>query len=146
MSENQSDDYEEQGESQEELDRVPNMDSAPPGAVSPPPHLTGGAVDLEIVDESGARLDFSSPYDILDARQAAPNAAGLSSTARENRALLRRVVEPTGLTNYVAEWWHWSYGDAGWALRVGAPHAIYDRIELPPHAHWLGDMSKLPRE
>ncbi len=123
-----------------------NRFSAPPDAISPPPHITGGAVDLEIIDESGARLDFSSPYDILDSRQAAPDAPGLSSTARENRALLRRVLEPTGLTNYVAEWWHWSYGDAGWALRVGAPHAIYDRIELPPDAHWFGDMSKLPRE
>jgi D-alanyl-D-alanine dipeptidase len=133
------------GWSEEEVQQRANRFSAPPDAVSPPPHITGGAIDVEIVDESGQRLDFTSPFELTDPRQAAPDAPGLSQTARENRALLRRVLEPTGLTNYVAEWWHWSYGDAGWALRVGAPHAIYDRIELPPDAHWLGDMSKLPR-
>ena len=78
-------------------------------------------------------------------RGATLKARGLSETAQANRALLQRVLEMQGLTNYVDEWWHWSYGDNGWTLRVGAPHAIYDSIELPPDAHWFGDMTKLPR-
>jgi D-alanyl-D-alanine dipeptidase len=32
--------------------------SAPPDAITPPPHITGGAVDLEIVDSEGKTLDF----------------------------------------------------------------------------------------
>jgi D-alanyl-D-alanine dipeptidase len=120
--------------------------SAPPDAKTPPPHITGGAVDLAIVDERGEQLDFISPFEIEDLRHAAFTAPGISETARANRELMRSVLEPTGLTNYADEWWHWSYGDNGWALRVGAPHAIYGLIELPPDAHWMGDMSKLPQE
>jgi len=120
--------------------------SAPPDAICPPPHLTGGAVDLEIVDDNDEMLDFFSPFAMLDMDHAAPDAAGLSDTARANRALLRSVLEPTGLTNYVAEWWHWSYGDSGWALRVGAEAAMYGAIALPDDARWIGDMSKLPRD
>ena len=37
-------------------------------------------------------------------------------------------------------------GDNGLALRVRVPFAPYDRIEMPPDAHWIGDMGKLPRE
>jgi len=132
--------------SDQEVKRMAMRFSAPPDAPSPPPHLTGGAVDLEIIDESGQRLDFTSPYELTDPRQAAPLAAGLSDTAQRDRALLRSVLEPTGLTNYVAEWWHWSYGDSGWALRVGADHALYGLATLPPDAEWVGDMSKMPRE
>lgn len=120
--------------------------SAPPDAKTPPPHLTGGAVDLEIIDESGARLDFSSPFELSDHRGAAMHAPGLSQTARRHRELLRAVLEPTGLTNYADEWWHWSYGDNGWALRVGAPHALYGRVELPENAPLFGDLSKLPQQ
>ncbi|HEX8464183.1 MAG TPA: M15 family metallopeptidase, partial [Abditibacterium sp.] len=94
--------------------------SAPPDAITPPPHLTGGAVDVQIVDEAGEGLDMISPFDFFDLRHAAMNARGLSPQAEQNRALLREIMEPTGLTNYADEWWHWSYGDNGWALRVGA--------------------------
>lgn len=118
--------------------------SAPPDAPTPPPHLTGGAVDVTIIDSAGEELDFTSPFDLLDIAHAAMNARGLSPAAQGNRALLRQVMEPTGLTNYADEWWHWSYGDNGWALRVGAEAAIYDKIELPPGAQWVGDLDKLP--
>ncbi len=111
--------------------------SAPTDAPTPPPHLTGGAVDLSIVDENGEDLDFSSPYELTDHRSAAMNARGLSAIAKKNRELLRSVLEPTGLTNYADEWWHWSYGDNGWALRVGAPKAIYGKIELPENVDWV---------
>jgi D-alanyl-D-alanine dipeptidase len=111
--------------------------SAPTDAITPPPHLTGGAVDLGIIDESGAELDFSSPFEITDHRGAAMNARGLSEVAQKHRELLRSVLEPTGLTNYADEWWHWSYGDNGWALRVGAPKAIYDKIQLPENVDWV---------
>ena len=118
--------------------------SAPPDAVTPPPHLTGGAVDLEIVGAGGARLDFTSPFDLLDNAQAAFDAPGISAQARRNRDLLKSILEPTGLTNYADEWWHWSYGDNGWALRVGADTAIYDKIEMPAGAQWVGDADKMP--
>ncbi len=120
--------------------------SAPPDAITPPPHTTGGAVDVGIVDENDQQLDFFSPFEITDVSHAAMKARGLSDQARRNRDLLRQVLEPTGLTNYVDEWWHWSYGDNGWALRTGAPFALYDKIEMPHDAKWIGDKTKLPSD
>jgi D-alanyl-D-alanine dipeptidase len=56
------------------------------------------------------------------------NARGLSATARCNRKLLADVLIAVGLTSYAAEWWHWSYGDSGWALRTGRDTALYGRV------------------
>ena len=112
------------------LHRRINQLSAPPDDPCPPPHTTGGAVDLELVDaESGERLDMVSPYPPGEA-SAPAGMRGLSAEARANRRLLASVLEGVGLTNYAGEWWHWSYGDSGWALRVGAREAIYDRLEV----------------
>lgn len=130
--------------SQTELEVEAGRYSAPPDAPTPPPHTTGGAVDLEIIGENGERLDFFSPFELSDSRGAAMNAPGVSDEAKKNRALLRWVLEPTGLTSYADEWWHWSFGDNGWALRVGAPCAVYGAVELPSDAQWVGDLSKLP--
>jgi D-alanyl-D-alanine dipeptidase len=33
-----------------------------------------------------------------------------------------------GITNYPSEYWHWSYGDQGWAYRGGEPNALYGAI------------------
>jgi D-alanyl-D-alanine dipeptidase len=126
------------------LEREAGRYAAPPDAITPPPHITGGAVDLEIIDESKQRLDFFSPYELTNSEGAAMHARGLSEEAKQNRTLLREILEPTGLTNYADEWWHWSYGDNGWALRTNASNAIYDRMPLPEDANWVGDKSKLP--
>ena len=132
--------------SEEEIFAEAGRYSAPPDAPTPPPHTTGGAVDLEIIDEAGERIDFFSPLELSDSRGAAMDSEDISDQAKGNRALLRSVLEPTGLTHYADEWWHWSFGDNGWALRVGAPCAIYGPIELPADAGWVGDLSKLPAD
>jgi D-alanyl-D-alanine dipeptidase len=99
-------------------------------SIAPPPHSTGGAVDVMLVDEQGRRLDMSSPLPCSDL--SAPTVcAGLSAEARANRTLLIEALSRAGLTNYPGEWWHWSYGEPGWALRTSAPHAIYGPVELP---------------
>ena len=107
------------------LNRMINRLSAPPDDPCPPPHTTGGAVDVHLVHaDSGEPLDVSSPYEPgeVSAPTAMPH---LGAEALENRILLIETLERVGLTNYAGEWWHWSYGDSGWALRVGAERAIY---------------------
>jgi D-alanyl-D-alanine dipeptidase len=37
-----------------------------------------------------------------------------------------------GFSNCYDEWWHWSYGDAGWACRLGHSHAIYGLVSDVP--------------
>ncbi len=98
--------------------------------VAPPPHSTGGAVDVMLVDAHGRRLDMCSPHPWSEA-SAPTDCAGLSVEARANRALLVDALGGAGLTNYAGEWWHWSYGEPGWAVRTGAPHAFYGPVEPP---------------
>ena len=82
--------------------------------------------------ETGDFLDMTSPFD-WDETSAPTAVSGLSPTAQANRQLLIDTLAAIGLTNYIGEWWHWSYGDSGWALRVGAEFAIYDRLpEVTP--------------
>lgn len=110
------------------LARMLNRMVAPPDDISPPPHTTGGALDVGIQGPDGEPLDFGSGDNFW---ATAPTYAGkLSEVARSNRLMLIEAMESTGLTNYVGEWWHWSYGDQGWALRVGSPVAYYGAVEV----------------
>ena len=113
--------------SDEFLREYVNVFSAPPIWDTPPPHATGGAVDLGIIDEIGERLDFVSPF-VMGWDSAPTYIEGLSDEARGNRELLIRVLEASGLTNFAGEWWHWSYGEPGWALRGGHAHALYGAV------------------
>ena len=110
------------------LSRMTNTMAAPPDDKCPPPHTTGGAVDVTLVDaQTFEWLDLISPYE-PDEVCAPTILRGLTKTASKNRALLIENLSAAGLTNYTGEWWHWSYGDSGWALRTGAPKAIYGQI------------------
>ena len=37
-----------------------------------------------------------------------------------------------GFSNCRDEWWHYSYGDAGWAVRFGLKECFYGLIHLEP--------------
>jgi D-alanyl-D-alanine dipeptidase len=52
----------------------------------------------------------------------------LGEAAALHRRILSDAILPTGITNYPSEYWHWSYGDQGWAYRGGHPHAIYGPV------------------
>jgi D-alanyl-D-alanine dipeptidase len=36
-----------------------------------------------------------------------------------------------GFSNCEDEYWHYSFGDAAWAVRTGADHCVYGLIEPP---------------
>ncbi|RYG49196.1 dipeptidase [bacterium] len=103
--------------------------SAPMDPDVPPPHTTGGAVDLWLGDREGNELDLTSPYEWRDPAGFAFDAPGLSETARKHRELLAEALVPLGVTNYPSEYWHWSYGDQGWAYRGDHSHAIYGAVQ-----------------
>jgi D-alanyl-D-alanine dipeptidase len=111
------------------LRRVVNRFSAPPDHRVPPPHCTGGAVDLTITTADGAEIDMSSPYPATSRQSAAMTVSGLTPTARANRELLRAALTAVGFSSYPSEWWHWEYGTPGWALRTGHDAAIYGLIQ-----------------
>ena len=95
---------------------------APPQIV--PPHSTGGAVDLVLVDADGQELDMGSPLNETGPLMRTL-AGGLPEAAKHNRKMLLAAMEGAGFVNYGHEWWHFSYGDRYWAYAKGAPFAIY---------------------
>ena len=113
------------GEAQ--LRRMTNRFTAPMNDRVPPPHTTGGAIDVALYRGDEA-MDMMSPYGSRDHRGFVAGAPRLSDEARRNREILAEAIVPTGITNYPSEYWHWSYGDQGWAYRGGHPNALYGPI------------------
>ncbi len=117
---------------------VPNYDPT-----TPPPHSTGGAVDLALADATGSIVDFGSPIDEIsprshpdyylnysqEASQNSQNSQKLAQTYHQNRLLLKAVMEQAGFQRHPGEWWHFCYGDQMWAWLSEAPRAIYGRVE-----------------
>lgn len=110
------------------LKRLTAQFTAPMDLRVPPPHTTGGAVDLVLADADGKVLDHTSPYEQRDHRCFRFDAKGLSDEARRNRDILAEALASGGMTNYPSEYWHWSYGDQGWAYRGRLEHALYGAI------------------
>lgn len=128
------------------LRRVVNRFTAPQNLRVPPPHSTGAAVDLMLADAEGNLLDHNSPYEGFDPRSFAFAAPNLSDAARKHRQILADALIPTGITNYPSEFWHWSYGDQGWAYRGGHPHALFAAITPDDYQPEPADLTDAPLE
>ena len=92
-----------------------------------PPHSTGGAVDVTLIDDFGNEIDMGSKVNDIS-----PNAEtisrAISKGARKNREILNAVMKEVGFINYPLEWWHWCYGDRMWAHYAKKPFALYNGI------------------
>lgn len=93
-----------------------------------PPHSTGGAIDLSIVDEFGKELDFGVPLNSIKS-EAAIFHAGISIKAKKNREILLTTMLRQGFAPMTTEWWHFSYGDAYWAALYDLPQ-IFAKADL----------------
>jgi len=106
---------------------------------TPPPHSTGAAIDLTLVNEQGETLDFGSAIDELSPRSY-PDFYDNATTVAEQcyqqrRELLRDIMVKAGFRQHPQEWWHFSLGDQMWAWlkQQESPHidiiAYYGRVE-----------------
>ncbi|WP_342597849.1 M15 family metallopeptidase [Cyanobacterium aponinum UTEX 3222] len=87
--------------------------------LTPPPHSTGGAIDLTIMDENkqsipmGGEIDelslVSLPDYYLNARDEP------EKTYHQHRQILLQIMTKAGFHRHREEWWHFSYGDQMWA-------------------------------
>mgnify|MGYP002624139483 CR=1 FL=1 len=101
-------------------------------------HLTGGAVDLTLADIHGHLLPMGGEFDDTEEHSQTDYYAKhelLSNQnnviAFNNRNTLLRVMTEAGFSNYPAEWWHYDFGNRGWAQRTGKDTAFYRYIEPP---------------
>jgi D-alanyl-D-alanine dipeptidase len=134
------------GKSGAALTRIVNRYSAPMNDRVPPPHTTGAAIDLMLADSEGREIDLTSPFDPFDPHSASFDAPGLSDAARRHRDIMAEALTSVGLTNYPSEYWHWSYGDQGWAYRGRHAHAIYGSIQPQCYTPPAEDDIDLPLE
>ncbi|MHB1001554.1 MAG: methyltransferase domain-containing protein [Armatimonadota bacterium] len=114
-----------------QLRRETNKFLAPPDAKHPPGHTTGGAVDVSIIGPDGQELDMVSTIkgdeDVMSTLYTYTKK--VSPRVAKNRQILIDAMSAAGFSNYPGEWWHWSYGDSAWAVRVGAPNAFYGAVD-----------------
>ena len=97
--------------------------------LNPPPHSTGGALDLTIVDANGLDLDMGTQIDELTEASMSDFYKGSSSQYEKNRELLKEVMTYASFTQLPTEWWHFSYGDQIWAIdnNTKAKYGIYNK-------------------
>lgn len=92
----------------------------------PPPHSTGAAVDVTIVNEQGKRLDMGGEFDELSERSHpdyyVSDQDGDSQQYHFNRQLLYRAMTNAGFCRHPEEWWHFSLGDQMWAWQHNQNH------------------------
>lgn len=99
------------------------------GSENIPPHSTGGAIDIYLIDNQGTLIDMGiHPEDAyLDTTGEVilTNSENISTNAKNNRKIMSEAMIKAGFINYATEYWHWSYGDRYWAYHVEQKHAIY---------------------
>lgn len=92
----------------------------------PPPHSTGAAVDVTLVNAEGLAIDMGSPIDEMSPRSH-PNYFAEASGSHEegnraifhaHRQILKCAMTSAGFRQHPNEWWHFSWGDQLWAWLV----------------------------
>lgn len=98
----------------------------PPGFVAepiadprtPPPHLTGGTVDLTLTLD-GTPLALGTGFDDFTPEAYTESLEQVPGASRELRRLLYRGMRDAGFVVLHCEWWHFEYGTRRWAAITG---------------------------
>jgi len=102
------------------------------GSRNIPPHSTGAAVDVYLINEGGQPIEMGLQVkdwmEDKDGSLSQTDSRVISSEAQENRKIMARALESVGFANYPTEFWHWSYGDRYWAYQSNQLHAIYGSV------------------
>ena len=136
LYENIKSQFEQQFDTEEELLQQLSQFVATPSKnpLTPSPHYSGGAVDLTIGNNDGW-LDMGTNFDEFTDKAHALYFEQLQQLTdeeiriRDNRRLLRTLMESVGFRTNPEEWWHFDYGNERWA--EGSKNTpIYFGIEL----------------
>ncbi len=75
-------------------------------------HNRGAAVDLTLVDKNGNELKMPTPFDSFE-QKAHHSYQNLSDKIKQNRWILKTIMEKYGFKSITSEWWH--YDLIGWS-------------------------------
>lgn len=94
-------------------------------------HSTGGAVDALIYDlKKDAVMDFGTNDGLkIDlGKECYPHHPDINYEAKRNRKLLIGLFEKEDFVCDLKEYWHFDYGNVGWAIEKGRNISIYGAI------------------
>lgn len=99
------------------------------GSINIPPHSTGAAVDVYLINSNGEPIEMGihpkDSFNDVDGTLCAMDSKKISKEAKLHRQIMAKALKKVGFVNYYTEYWHWSYGDRFWAYHAGAQYAIY---------------------
>jgi len=102
------------------------------GSKNIPPHSTGGAIDIYLVDEAENPVDMGilvkDWMKDLDGSLSQIDSSIISVEVKRYRTIMGEALRAVGFINYPTEYWHWSYGDRYWAYHKSESHALYGSI------------------
>jgi len=70
-------------------------------------HNRGGAVDITLVDSNGKELNMGTPFDFFGP-EASHHFENLSNELKQNRVLLKQIMQENGFVSFDSEWWHYN--------------------------------------
>ncbi len=98
----------------------------------PPPHSTGGALDVCLSDKEGNLVEMGSMVDQMDETSNPFFYANIKNEEaiiwNSRRNLLMEIMTKFGFAQHPNEWWHFSYGDQLWAWKNKKANALYGKI------------------
>lgn len=102
------------------------------GTRNVPPHSTGAAIDVYLINSEGEIIDMGIKVEDwmqdVDGSISATDSQKISSVAKNNRSIMSAALSDVGFVNYKGEYWHWSYGDRYWSYYKNQPYAIYGSL------------------
>ena len=98
----------------------------------PPPHSTGGALDITLADKYGNEMDMGSNIDQMDEKSYPDFYKNIETEEatiwNDRRSLLKEIMVQFEFVQHPNEWWHFSYGDQLWAWKNKKANAVYGKI------------------
>jgi len=134
------------------LRRAANKYAAPVDNAAPPGHCTGAAIDVVLQKSDGSFVDLIPlcgkdtsglhkgnvgdfgnllPDEVDNWTLGSTWTKKIDPVIRKNRMMLLETMLEVGFSNCRDEYWHYSYGDSGWAVRVGEKECPYGIAKLP---------------
>jgi zinc D-Ala-D-Ala dipeptidase len=120
----------------------------PPVLDPPPPHTTGGAVDVTLWcddnDLSLGQFDDFTPRGYPDFFQINPPKTQIEIDAASRRNLLRRAMLESGFVGIPSEWWHYEFGTRYWAQTLGGQPIFDEVVHAPVNDSFAARLPHLP--
>ncbi|OHA47826.1 MAG: hypothetical protein A2806_02155 [Candidatus Terrybacteria bacterium RIFCSPHIGHO2_01_FULL_48_17] len=138
IHENQAEQIERLGlaQNREEARKQADRFAVPADDTYPPPHTTGGAIDVTLAYAKTGRLlpmrkafKRCVPTEWQD--QKYRDYQNLPAYILRNRRILRKTMEAVGFASIPNEWWHFSYGEFWWAARTNKKRTLYLSVHKP---------------